>query len=125
MPRDNQLAELKAQLDERHSVMRAEIRAELEAAGEERLAREVGDLEDRALASLLEGVRIADIERDVAKLCDIEAVFARMGRGDYGACEDCGEAVPYKRLLAFPTAKRCLASQVRFERRHGIRRASL
>lgn len=125
MLKDTQLATLRNQLDERRTVMLGEIRASLKAAGEEHLAREVGDLEDRAVASLLEDVRIADIERDVMEMRDIEAAFERMDRGEYGTCVECGDAVPYERLLAFPTAKRCLPCQERHEREHGIRRTSL
>lgn len=48
----------------------------------------------------------------------------RLERGEYGVCEDCGERVPYKRLLAFPTARRCLDCQERHERSAGAGRGA-
>lgn len=119
-----QLDRLKSQLQERNTVLREEIRAGLDDAGEARLAREVGDLQDQAVASLLDDVRIADIERDVAELRDVEAALDRLERAEYGMCEDCGERVPYKRLLAFPTARRCLECQERHERSAGAGRVA-
>ena len=36
--------------------------------------------------------------------------------GRYGVCIDCGTAIDFKRLEAYPTAKRCIACQQRRER---------
>ncbi|MGX6566661.1 TraR/DksA C4-type zinc finger protein [Cupriavidus necator] len=50
------------------------------------------------------------------RLADIDAARARMQHGQYGACIDCGEPIPFSRLQAYPTAKRCTACQSRRER---------
>ncbi|UBM11037.1 TraR/DksA family transcriptional regulator [Cupriavidus metallidurans] len=49
------------------------------------------------------------------RLADIDAARARMQRGQYGICIDCGGAIPFLRLQAYPTAKRCTECQRRRE----------
>jgi len=49
------------------------------------------------------------------QLADIAAARARMQRGQYGNCIDCQQPIPFSRLQAYPTAKRCTACQRRHE----------
>jgi len=49
------------------------------------------------------------------ELRDIEAARGRLAQGLYGTCVECGVAIPHARLRAFPTAKRCLSCQQRYE----------
>jgi len=44
-------------------------------------------------------------------LRDIKAARERLSAGTYGICTDCGEPITYERLLAYPTAKRCIHCQ--------------
>jgi RNA polymerase-binding transcription factor DksA len=41
-------------------------------------------------------------------LREIDAALARIAAGTYGVCETCGERIPDDRLLARPTATRCV-----------------
>ena len=41
---------------------------------------------------------------------------------DYGECADCGNPIPYARLVAYPAAKRCVACQERTERLENARK---
>ncbi len=103
----------------RYGVLREEIRACLEASGKEdyrKLAGEVADSGEESLADLLVDVRLAEIDRDVEEIKDIDAALARMHSGDYGLCIDCGAPIPYARLQAYPTAKRCEPCQRKRER---------
>lgn len=43
-----------------------------------------------------------------AHLTRVEAALDRIGSGDYGRCEVCGEAIPAARLEALPTARTCV-----------------
>ena len=43
---------------------------------------------------------------------------ARIERGEYGMCKDCGVRIPLERLSASPTAERCITCQGRFEKTH-------
>ncbi|HEY4517261.1 MAG TPA: TraR/DksA C4-type zinc finger protein [Candidatus Paceibacterota bacterium] len=40
---------------------------------------------------------------------DVEGALEKMEGGTYGACEDCGEPIPFKRLDANPAARTCIA----------------
>lgn len=51
-------------------------------------------------------LRLADRERRM--LAKIKGALARMGEGEYGACENCGEEITYGRLLARPVATMCI-----------------
>ena len=75
-----------------------------------------GDSADAATASLLRDITEAEIIRDVGEVRDIVQAEQRIAAGRYGLCTDCGTAIRYKRLDAYPTAKRCFACQVRREK---------
>jgi RNA polymerase-binding transcription factor DksA len=49
-------------------------------------------------------------------LLDIEEALALLDRGDYGACPDCGIAIPFQRLGAVPRAAFCVPCQAKWER---------
>jgi len=53
----------------------------------------------------------------LTELADIEAAQRRMQNHQYGICMECGCAIDYKRLQAYPTAKRCANCQLLYERR--------
>lgn len=95
-----------------------EIRTGLARSGKERYADllgETGDVGDESVASLLRDVTEAQIVRDVGEVRDIVAAEQRLAAGRYGICIDCGAPVDYRRLEAYPTAKRCLPCQQRRE----------
>ncbi len=61
-------------------------------------------------------------ERERGLLAKIEAALEKIERGEYGACEKCGEEIGLKRLEARPVAELCIdckAEQERLERRMG------
>jgi RNA polymerase-binding transcription factor DksA len=45
----------------------------------------------------------------VGELRDIGRALERLDAGDYGICENCGEAINPERLEALPYATRCIA----------------
>jgi DnaK suppressor protein len=46
-------------------------------------------------------------ERESLKLALIRGALARMERGDYGLCEDCGGPIPFGRLFVVPESPTC------------------
>lgn len=44
-----------------------------------------------------------------ARLAEIDEALSRVDSGTYGRCLSCGEEIPESRLLARPTATRCMA----------------
>ncbi|MDH6590510.1 DnaK suppressor protein [Variovorax sp. TBS-050B] len=79
--------------------------------------REVHGRTDDAEAARIEELREAEIEIDRRRLHEIERALQRVAEGSYGICADCGEEIPYERLLVRPTAMRCAACQVVAESR--------
>lgn len=106
--------DLAAMLGERKQMMRDEIRtglAGLHGETHENLLSGSSDAADQSLARLITDVAYAEVARDAAELQDILAAENRLAAGNYGQCIDCDEPIPYARMAAFPTAKRCLRCQ--------------
>lgn len=59
-------------------------------------------------------LRVRDRERKL--LGKIDAALRRIDAGDYGYCEETGEPIGLRRLLARPTATLCIEAQERHER---------
>lgn len=56
-----------------------------------------------------EWARLTGLQSAAAReLAEIDAAIARRGEGDDGRCVDCGRIIPPARLLARPTATRCV-----------------
>ncbi len=105
---------LAKKLSARKQMMRDEIRTGLAGLRDEKIEdilAGTSDAGDISTANLLTEVSNAEVARDTTELRDIVAAEARMDAGTYGICIDCAEPVPYARLEAYPTAKRCIRCQ--------------
>jgi DnaK suppressor protein len=51
------------------------------------------------------------VDRASKRLREVEAALRRLLKGDYGACIDCDEPIPVRRLAAIPWASRCVRCQ--------------
>ncbi len=51
---------------------------------------------------------IANIEREVRTLAEIELSLRRIATGEYGICGVCGEPIPLARLKAIPWTRSCV-----------------
>lgn len=106
--------ELAQKLGARKQVMREEVRAGFAGLrGEtiEDILAGTTDAGDISSANVLTEVSNAEVVRDTTELRDIVAAEARIAAGTYGNCIDCAKPVPYARLAAYPTAKRCIRCQ--------------
>lgn len=113
-----QVDKLTQALVDRTRKLAARVREELAASDQQHfrdIAGTVTDTADEALADALVDMDTAFIDRHVAELRDIEAARDRIRGGTFGVCQDCGEAVIYERLAAYPTAKRCVHCQQKRE----------
>jgi len=109
-----QAAAFKIVLQRRFEALHEEVRQDLAKTDDDRetgLADRVRDLGDESVATLITDLDLADTDRDLEELQDVEAALARMAQGAYGACVTCGEPIPFGRLSAHPTAKRCQPCQ--------------
>jgi DnaK suppressor protein len=78
---------------------------------------EVGDW---AEADVLGDTEIALLGNELTELRDVDAALLRIKAGTYGTCTDCGDPIPPERLLAQISAQRCIACQVKADKRHGL-----
>ncbi|GGK70660.1 TraR/DksA family transcriptional regulator [Mangrovihabitans endophyticus] len=51
------------------------------------------------------------------RITQVERAIERLGEGNYGYCERCGNAIPVERLAAFPSATLCVSCKQLEERR--------
>ncbi len=106
------------QLIRRRKVLQEEVAATLLRIDADRyaaLADQVHDTKDHAIAQSLIETGNAEVRRDAEEIRDIDAALERLRAGSYGKCVVCGTAIPEGRLEAYPTAKRCLPCQTRYE----------
>jgi len=109
-----QVSDIQKNLKSRIYELREEIRQELLKTEDEHFidfAGRVHDLEDQSVADLLVDLNLARIDRQILEIRDIDAAIIRIAERNYGICSDCDIPIPAKRLLAQPTASRCLSCQ--------------
>jgi RNA polymerase-binding transcription factor len=115
-----QLDQLARKLREDYQALVREVRDELENSGNQHridlLNREPGDSGDESLANALADFNLTILDRHIDGMRDIEAALQRIRNGEYGVCVDCGDAVTFPRLMAYPTAKRCIVCQEQREK---------
>ena len=69
-----------------------------------------------AVGQFLADLNATLFDRHINQIRDIEAATTRMREKVFGICEECGEDIPFDRLKAYPTAKRCVRCQQQRER---------
>ncbi|MCU7723536.1 TraR/DksA C4-type zinc finger protein [Actinoplanes sp. KI2] len=84
----------------------------------DRLADSAGD--DQADA----GTKTFEREQEITlannlleRITQVERAIERLGEGNYGWCERCGNPIPVERLAAFPSATLCVTCKQLEERR--------
>lgn len=80
------------------------------------IAGEVPDFGDQATATTLTDFDNELARRHVETIRDIDDALLRIKARGVGRCIECGSDIAFERLLAFPTAKRCVACQGMHER---------
>lgn len=113
-----EVAQCRAVLDQRLGALRAALREQREAGPRpsgDSVPAEVHDLKDEAFAGQL--ANLSGLARDQmqSELAAVQAALRRIADGSYGQCEDCDREIGRERLLAQPSASRCLPCQERAE----------
>jgi DnaK suppressor protein len=112
---------IRVALVERRDELQAEYQQSLTDITErshDRLADSAGD--DQADA----GTKTFEREQEITlannlleRINQVERAIDRLGEGNYGWCERCGNAIPVERLAAFPSATLCVHCKQLEERR--------
>lgn len=111
--------QLKEQLLAQEATVQEKIQTEMSQRASEpynQLTGEVADAGEIANADLIIDVDNERINMLLAELREISAALESIEIGSYGICTQCGELIPFLRLQAYPTAKRCTACQLVHER---------
>jgi RNA polymerase-binding protein DksA len=102
-------------LDHRYASLLEDVRDALEKSENQQyvelIDRVPADIGDQSVGDALADLNLALIDRHIRELRDIEAARIRIKDGRFGICVDCDDEIGFERLLAYPTAERCLACQ--------------
>ncbi len=80
------------------------------------------DINDRATAEIDHGLELRTRDRYRKLINKIEQALEKIEQGDYGYCEESGDAIGVKRLLARPNATLSIEAQERHERDEKVKR---
>lgn len=116
-----QIMHLSRLMDDRLAREQEEIHTITQRARDESGGGVSADWIDVALAEASLAADDAVINQDIEDVRDIMAARDRLAADTYGVCTDCGGAIGYERLLAYPTAKRCIRCQRSYEQRRSDR----
>jgi DnaK suppressor protein len=114
----SQCNDLRVILENRYNALLAELQADRAKAGQAtaEMGESRSDPDARAAALQATGIADAELGRDWHELEAVQQALARMDKGEYGTCSDCGKPIALRRLMIAPAATRCLDCQQAFER---------
>ena len=78
------------------------------------------DIVDQASSYTEKNVEMRTVNRQIKLVSKIDAALKRLKDGTYGFCEETGEPIGLKRLIARPIATLCIAAQEKHEREEKI-----
>jgi len=109
-----QLDELKALLLKRHDELDLEMQD-----NRENLAPPTSDEGGKVQRNVVREVQQSLTDMDAADLARIDRALKDMADGRYGACGECGCAIPYERLKIEPQTEHCVTCKSRWEQASG------
>ena len=80
------------------------------------------DIADRASTESVRSLELRTRDRQRKLIAKIDSALQRVENGNYGFCEDNGEPIALKRLIARPIATLSIEAQERHERRERVYR---
>ena len=78
------------------------------------------DIVDQASSYTEKNVELRAINRQIKLISKIDAALKRIQNGTYGFCEETGEPIGIKRLMARPVATLCIAAQEKHEKEEKV-----
>ena len=108
------MEEIKRLLLEEKAALLSEIQEK--TGNKNEINNDIGDAIDSSVEEQERELDLLLQDRELARLEGIEIALKRMESDDFGYCDECGEAISKKRLLAFPLARMCINCQSNEER---------
>ena len=108
------MEEIKRLLLEEKAALLSEIQEK--TGNKNEINNDIGDVIDSSVEEQERELDLLLQDRELARLEGIEIALKRMESDDFGYCDECGEAISKKRLLAFPLARMCINCQSNEER---------
>ena len=78
------------------------------------------DIVDQASSYTEKNVEMKAINRQIKLISKIEQAIKKIENGTYGFCEETGEPIGIKRLIARPVATLCIAAQEKHEKEEKV-----
>ena len=78
------------------------------------------DIADQASSYTEKNVEMKTINRQIKLISKIDLAIKKIKDGTYGYCEETGEPIGIKRLIARPVATLCIAAQEKHEKEEKI-----
>ena len=78
------------------------------------------DIVDQASSYTEKNVEMIAINRQIKLISKIEQALKKIKDGTYGFCEETGEPIGIKRLMARPIATLCIAAQEKHEKEEKV-----
>jgi DnaK suppressor protein len=102
--------EIERFLKDKHTKLKESLRRVLTGRFSDETRRSVVS-SAKAIETLRDEIQVAVMDSHSRQLAQIETALERLGRRDYGICDDCGEFIGLARLRAVPFAERCTPCQ--------------
>lgn len=106
---EDQLAQLKAAQQKRYLELQEEVRREL---GHSSDAQDVFD----SATNIPDDIDTALVDRQINEMRELEMSIKYLQELEFGDCIDCDSEIGFDRLLAYPSAQRCIQCQTRYEK---------
>ena len=108
------MEEIKRLLLEEKDALLSEIREK--TGNKNEINNDIGDAIDSSVEEQERELDLLLQDRELARLEGIEIALTRIESDDFGYCDECGEEISKKRLLAVPLARTCINCQSNIER---------
>ena len=103
------MEEIKRLLLEEKAALLENIREKTD--NQNKLQNDIGDAIDSSVEEQDRELDLLLQDRDQARLKGIENALQRMASDDFGYCDECGENISKKRLMAVPLTSMCINCQ--------------
>ena len=103
------MEEIKRLLLEEKAALLENIREK--TGNQNKLQNDIGDAIDSSVEEQDRELDLLLQDRDQARLKGIENALQRMESDDFGYCDECGENISKKRLMAVPLTRMCINCQ--------------